>query len=184
MNRARRAKALLGGYWQHDHEHEPDWLKGACLLVRREVFEATGGFDPAIFLYGEEEEWSRRIKAKGFTLLYTPEAEVVHLGHGSQRHLSESSRFRRCLRSADRLLAARGGRAAAWAGSVLRIAGAALKVTLFSLPRAWGRDSSYAREVRWRARVVFGHYFRARLRRAGETAPPAAPRALGPSRSA
>jgi len=178
MGRARRAHVLLGGYWDHGREREVDWLKGACLLVRREVFEATGGFDPAIFLYGEEEEWSHRVKAAGWSLVYTPAAEVVHLGHGSQRHLSESSRFRRCLGSADRLLALRGGGPARLAGSVLRMAGASLKLVRFSLHRLLGRDTSYAREVRWRAWVVFGHYLRSPLRRRNDNAPPEAPAAL------
>jgi GT2 family glycosyltransferase len=174
---SRRGEMLLGGYWDHSREREVDWLKGACLLVRREVFERTGGFDPTIFLYGEEEEWSRRIAAAGWSLLYTPVAEVVHVGHGSQRHLSESSRFRRCLSSADRLLARRGGRLAGALASLLRMAGAALKLVRFSLPAGDGRDHSYAREVRGRARVVLGHYLAGGWGRRA-SAPPEAPSPL------
>lgn len=183
LPRTRRAELLLGGYWDHQGEREVDWLKGACLVVRREVFEATGGFDPSIFLYGEEEEWSRRIKAAGWSLLFTPSSEVIHLGHGSQAHLSESSRFRRCLHSADRLLSRRRGWAATATASLLRMAGALIKLMLFSLHRPLGRDRSYAREVRLRSLVVLGHYFRVPFTRKGGPARPEPRAALTATRA-
>lgn len=63
--------------------HSFDWLAGACLLVRREVFEKTGGFDENLFMYGEELEWCYRIKKASYEIFLNPAAQLVHLGFAS-----------------------------------------------------------------------------------------------------
>lgn len=60
-----------------------DWLGGACLMVRREVWADTGGFDSAFFLYSEETDWQRRIQNQGWEIHWVPEIAVTHLGGGS-----------------------------------------------------------------------------------------------------
>lgn len=60
-----------------------DWLSGACLLVRRKVWEQTGGFDEDFFLYSEETDWQVRIKQLGWRIHWVPEAVAVHLGGSS-----------------------------------------------------------------------------------------------------
>jgi GT2 family glycosyltransferase len=57
-----------------------DWLTGACLLVRAEVYAQTGGFDAEHFggMYGEDIDWCRRIRAKGWQIWFDPAAIVVH----------------------------------------------------------------------------------------------------------
>jgi GT2 family glycosyltransferase len=39
------------------------WLTGACLAVSKQVWQATGGFDPDYFLYWEDVDYSQRAKA-------------------------------------------------------------------------------------------------------------------------
>ncbi|MBM3461784.1 MAG: hypothetical protein FJX76_06755 [Armatimonadetes bacterium] len=56
---------------------------GACMLVRREVFYQTDGFDAEIFLYGEEQEWCWRIRRAGWTIAFEPAVTVVHRGGAS-----------------------------------------------------------------------------------------------------
>jgi N-acetylglucosaminyl-diphospho-decaprenol L-rhamnosyltransferase len=56
-----------------------DWLAGASLMVRREVFESTGLLDEAYFLYFEEVDFCRRAKQAGWDSWYVPESRVVHL---------------------------------------------------------------------------------------------------------
>lgn len=55
-------------------------VSGACMLLRKEVFDTTGGFDPDFFLYCEETEWCRNRVAKQYKIGYFPESSVVHLG--------------------------------------------------------------------------------------------------------
>ena len=58
-------------------------LYGAFILLKKEVFIETGGFDTDFFMYCEETEWFRnRIEGK-FKTFYYPEAEVIHIGGGS-----------------------------------------------------------------------------------------------------
>lgn len=66
-------------------EQKVDWITGAALLVRRDVFEKTGGFDERIFLYGEDVDLCYRIKKLGFEIIFSPIAKVVHLGRGSHK---------------------------------------------------------------------------------------------------
>jgi GT2 family glycosyltransferase len=62
-----------------DHAVQPvDWLVGACLLIRRQVYEQIGGLDEGFFMYSEELDWCRRIKAAGWEVVYLPTAAVVH----------------------------------------------------------------------------------------------------------
>jgi N-acetylglucosaminyl-diphospho-decaprenol L-rhamnosyltransferase len=69
-----------------------EWLSGACLLVRREVFEQTGGFDEAFFLYSEETDWQRRIREAGWRIDWVADARAVHLGGASGMDLKAASR--------------------------------------------------------------------------------------------
>ena len=80
-----RRRAWVDDYrgWPHDAERAVDFAIGACLLVRRAAVEEVGLFDEAIFLYGEETDWLRRLAAAGWRVWFTPAAEVVHLGGAS-----------------------------------------------------------------------------------------------------
>jgi hypothetical protein len=74
--------ALLNHYYARDLPdqavEEVDWVMGAALLVRREVYEQVGGFDEGFFMYSEELDWCRRIKAAGWRVVYFPPAQVIH----------------------------------------------------------------------------------------------------------
>lgn len=55
-----------------------DWVVGACLLIRRQVYEQLGGLDEGYFMYSEELDWCRRIKDAGWAIMYLPTATIVH----------------------------------------------------------------------------------------------------------
>lgn len=61
------------------------FLSGACLLVRREAFLALGGFDPAIFLFYEDDDLCRRMRDAGYGLVHVHAAEASHARGGSTR---------------------------------------------------------------------------------------------------
>jgi len=57
----------------------PDWVSGACLLVRRSDAEAVGGLDERYFMYTEDVDFCAAIRARGRKILFVPGVEVVHL---------------------------------------------------------------------------------------------------------
>jgi GT2 family glycosyltransferase len=59
--------------------HSPDWVSGACLLVRRRDAEAVGLLDERYFMYTEDVDFCSAIRARGGKVLYRPEVEIVHL---------------------------------------------------------------------------------------------------------
>jgi N-acetylglucosaminyl-diphospho-decaprenol L-rhamnosyltransferase len=68
---------------------EVGWLSGAFLLVRREAFEAVGGFDDDFFMYFEDVDLGRRLDLAGWKNLFVPEAEVVHIGGASTAKVAD-----------------------------------------------------------------------------------------------
>lgn len=60
-----------------------EWVMGAFLMMKREVYEKTKGFDENFFMYMEEVEWLKRIKEAGFNVYYTPNFSVTHLDKAS-----------------------------------------------------------------------------------------------------
>lgn len=57
---------------------EVAWLAATAILVRRSAFEAVGGFDESFFLYGEDLDLCRRLRATGWTLLAVPGVWATH----------------------------------------------------------------------------------------------------------
>ncbi len=76
---------LSHGYtdWPHDAEREVEFVIGACMAVRREVFAQVGGFDERFFMYSEEADWQRRIWDSGWKVVFVPTACITHLGGAS-----------------------------------------------------------------------------------------------------
>lgn len=62
-----------------DQAHQTDWVAGASMMIRREVFEAIGLLDEAYFMYFEEVDFCLRAKRSGWSCWYVPQSHVVHL---------------------------------------------------------------------------------------------------------
>jgi N-acetylglucosaminyl-diphospho-decaprenol L-rhamnosyltransferase len=91
--------AFLGPIWpgnpatRHYHMAEADrsaplrvdWVSGACMLLRREAFDAVGGFDGGYFMYFEDMDICLRLARTGWRVVFDPGAEVVHVGGNSTR---------------------------------------------------------------------------------------------------
>lgn len=61
----------------------PDWVSGACILVRRAVLEELDGLDEGFFMYAEDIDLCRRLHDAGHGLVFEPDAVVVHEGGAS-----------------------------------------------------------------------------------------------------
>jgi N-acetylglucosaminyl-diphospho-decaprenol L-rhamnosyltransferase len=57
-----------------------DWVCGAAMMIRTEVFAAIGGLDENFFLYFEETDFCRRAGEAGFATWYVPDSRVMHIG--------------------------------------------------------------------------------------------------------
>jgi GT2 family glycosyltransferase len=69
-----------------------DVVSGACLLIKREVFERVGGFSAQYFMYSEDVDLCYKVKEAGWTTVFVDSAQVVHHGGGSSA-LSPVSQF-------------------------------------------------------------------------------------------
>ena len=77
--------------------HYPDWISGACMLVRRTDGDTVGWLDERYFLYTEDVDFCAALRAVGHRILFTPNAEVVHIGgqSGSNDPLATRYLYRR-----------------------------------------------------------------------------------------
>ncbi len=66
-----------------------DWITGAFAIIRRGLLDSTGFFDPRFFLYYEEVDLCRRIKAAGFAIRYWPDLAISHIGGESSKTLKQ-----------------------------------------------------------------------------------------------
>jgi N-acetylglucosaminyl-diphospho-decaprenol L-rhamnosyltransferase len=109
--RSRLLNSFYGAGFEHDSVREADFLYGACMLVRREAVDSVGLVDEDFFLFSEETDWCYRFTRAGWKVLFTPDAEAVHVGGASHggRMFAENARSQlrflakhRGLREAER----------------------------------------------------------------------------------
>jgi hypothetical protein len=85
--RSRALNAFYAGDFDHGETRDVDWVMGAALLVRREAIDAVGPPDSAFFLFSEETDWCYRFRQAGWTVVFHPDAHVVHVSgaaHGGR----------------------------------------------------------------------------------------------------
>ena len=69
--------------YEHPKYYDPitlltNWTSHACVLIRKKAYTKIGGYDPKIFMYGEDVELSYRFRAHGWKLRYVPSAVIKH----------------------------------------------------------------------------------------------------------
>jgi glycosyltransferase involved in cell wall biosynthesis len=83
-----RQRTLVARFVQLEYENKYDKMHGReridfidtySAAYRRQVFEETGGFDPAFLVANEDVEFSYRVAQLGHRLVFAPEAIVYHL---------------------------------------------------------------------------------------------------------
>jgi GT2 family glycosyltransferase len=66
---------------------EVDWVPGAFSIIPAATLAKVGFFDPNFFLYSEEVDLCKRIKAAGYQIWYWPDIAVIHIGGESSRQI-------------------------------------------------------------------------------------------------
>lgn len=166
LPRRLQGELLLGGYWPHDHARDVDAVWGAAMIVRREVFEQTNGFDERIFMYGEDLEWCMRVRDRGWRIAFTPEAAIIHLNHKSSEQKYGDERIDLCHKRAYEIYRQRAGLAAMLLMMLVKTFGALVRVGYFGL-RAKGRGRMrdyfsaqarvHGRSLRYHLRALAGY---------------------------
>jgi GT2 family glycosyltransferase len=93
--------------WDHASVRNCDWVPGCYALIRKEVIDQVGLFDPRYFLYYEEVDHCFAAKRAGWEVVYFPDAPVVHIGGESAKHeaaISSKSRQIESLQIESELL--------------------------------------------------------------------------------
>lgn len=78
-----------------EERFEPPWLSFACVLIPREVVDKVGYMDEGYFMYFEDLDYARSVRAAGWTIIHEPAARAVHLRGGSssvKKSISERMR--------------------------------------------------------------------------------------------
>lgn len=72
-------------YARDGTEKVVDGIAGACIMMRREVFERVGGFSSDFFMYAEDIDLCHKVQAAGLRNYYLPGATIVHHGGGCSK---------------------------------------------------------------------------------------------------
>lgn len=84
----------LLGYLDKNKTHQIDSATGAFLLVRRQVGEQIKWWDESYFMYGEDLDFSYRIKEKGWQIFFVPMVKILHYkgaSSGIKKHSQDNS---------------------------------------------------------------------------------------------
>jgi len=91
--RASWTDELIRDSREYTAPNSPDWVSGACMLVRRTALETVGGLDEDFFLYAEDTDLCRRLRSAGYGIGYEPAATMTHIGGGSAPRSSMAARL-------------------------------------------------------------------------------------------
>ena len=71
---------LVTRHMEQDRPQPTDWVAGACMMIRREVFDAVGLMDETYFLYYEEVDLCLQARRHGWSCWYVPQSRIMHIG--------------------------------------------------------------------------------------------------------
>lgn len=93
LNELRQQSAARGDVERLTRERRyPDWVSGACLLVRRSDAEAVGLLDERFFMYTEDVDFCAAVRDRERRILFAPDVEVQHLRGRSVAAAQEATR--------------------------------------------------------------------------------------------
>jgi GT2 family glycosyltransferase len=146
--RSRALNAFYGAGFDHRSRREAEFLVGAVLLVRRALLDQIDGFDENFFMFNEEVDLCYRARSAGWSVLFCPDAEFVHVGGASTSQVWPSM-YREQLRSHLRFLAKHHGRGEAERARRFLAAAMEFRAAVFSLTRRPERRKLSQDAARW-----------------------------------
>lgn len=84
-------------YWSHQNNREVNVVSGCFFMIKKAVVEQIGLLDENIFMYYEDSEYCKRLyKQTSYKVYYCSEAEIIHLGGGSNTNLTNTQTIINC----------------------------------------------------------------------------------------
>ncbi len=71
----------------NDSPKEVDWVQGSAMMFKKDTIDKVGLWDEKFFMYFEDSDWCRRIRQKGYKIIYLPSATMVHYYHRTSKKL-------------------------------------------------------------------------------------------------
>ncbi|NUO84025.1 glycosyltransferase family 2 protein [candidate division KSB1 bacterium] len=162
--KSRRFGRYMMTWWNHDDVRAVEQPAGACLLVRREVWQHINGFDEGYFMYYDDVDLCRAILQAGWKIYFTPHTRVYHSG-GQSASQDVLKNYIELHRSMYRYFRKHHGRVATWIAKLLVACGelgkllviAFLMITEKFRPRTefWG---SRREQFRGHGRLLLQHW--------------------------
>lgn len=84
------------GWWDFGDTREVQTVCGCFSLVRKEAIDQVGLMDPTYFVYGDDPDWCYRFKKSGWSVLFMPDAEIIHYGGQTTRKSSRDFNLQLC----------------------------------------------------------------------------------------
>ncbi|TVZ14051.1 glycosyltransferase family 2 protein [Maribacter sp. MAR_2009_72] len=91
--RGRIFQTLERDHGQYDDIKEIFWATGACMFVRKKVFNELNGFDPDYFAHQEEVDFCWRAKNHGYKIFYIGTSKVFHLGGSTLSNMNPKKTY-------------------------------------------------------------------------------------------
>ena len=132
-------------------ENAPDWVSFACIMITREAIHRAGLMDEGYFMYVEDIDTCRSIRAAGLTIAHNPDARVVHLRGGSGPAKEAQAKRKRLPRyvyeSRTRYYAKHFGRAGLLIANMLWVLGWVVSVLRRALGRPFPTPERASRDI-------------------------------------
>ncbi len=149
-------RLCLDRHWDAAREREVEWAHGAFLLLRRDAFEAAGGFDPGQWMYAEDLDLAWRLRAHGAATRYVPAARVTHAVGAATGPAFAGRRADLQMAAAYDWLVRRRGRAVARLHAAINVLGGGARLAVYGA-RSISARQRFAVERRRERRYLWLH---------------------------
>jgi N-acetylglucosaminyl-diphospho-decaprenol L-rhamnosyltransferase len=129
-------RLAIEGRWDSTRARNVDWALGAFVLLRREAWDAVGGFDRRQWMYAEDLDLAWRLRQAGWRTWFEPSAIVRHAGAAATSQAWGGQRTEQWVWSSYAWMLRRRGLAFVRVSAVMNLLGAAARAALFADRRA------------------------------------------------